>query len=193
MNRIGKIKMVKIFNNKRFRWVLVALVIVLLAGGLAVALHVRSVHKAQQISGTVPTSKKSASSKSKANSKSSSSGSADSSNPKLPGSPVSTSAVLAAPFGTFVSNHRPGQNGSPTAEQSVCNTTPGATCDIQFTNASGITKSLGAEVADSNGTAYWSWDINGGTLAPGSWQITAVVKLNGQTKTTPDPTSLEVQ
>jgi hypothetical protein len=188
--------MAKLRNSKRFHWVLVALILVLLVGGAAVALHVRSVHNAQKASGPIPTSKKigsTANSKDKSQQATTNQTNASSDNPKQPGSPVSTSSVLAAPFGTFVSNHKPGQDGSPSTEQSVCNTTPGATCDIQFTNAAGVTKSLGAEVADSNGTAYWSWNINGGTLAPGSWQITAVAKSNGQTKTTPDPTPLEVQ
>lgn len=189
--------MAKVRINKRFQWVLGALVIVILAGSVVAGLHIHSVHKAQQASGTIPTSKKTkstsgSSTKSQQTTSSTSSTSA-SNNPKLPGSAVSTSAVLAAPFGTFVSNHRPGQSGSPTTEQSTCNTTPGATCDIQFTNGSGVVKSLGAEAVDNNGTAYWSWDVAGGTIAPGSWQITAVVKLNGQTKTATDPTPLEVQ
>lgn len=190
--------MVKISNRRSFRWVLVALLVIILAGGTAVALHVRSVHKAQQASGTIPTSKKTNSSppsntKSQKAATNQANPPSGGDNAKLPGSAVSTSAVLATPFGTFVSNHKPGQNGSPSTEQSTCNTTPGATCDIQFTNGSGVTKSLGAEVADGNGTTYWSWDINGGTLAPGSWHITAVVKLNGQTKTASDPTLLEIQ
>ncbi len=188
----------KIVSNKNFRRALVALIVVLLVGGLLMAWHSHNVHRAQSKSGTIPTSKKTKSTGgSGTKSQKATTGQANTSptadSTKLQGSTSATSAILEPPFGTFVSNHRPGQNGSPTAEQSVCNTTPGATCDIQFTNASGITKSLGAEVADANCTTYWSWNINGGTLAPGSWHITAVVKLNGQTKTAADPTQLEVQ
>lgn len=171
------------------------LVVVIIFGGVAV-LHMRSVHKAQHTSGVIPNSKKDASaskSKTKNATGSQNSGSSPSDKTQASGSPTgTTSSTLIAPFGTFISNHKPGQNGSPTSEQSVCNTTPGATCDIQFVNGS-VSKSLGAQVANSNGTAYWSWDINGGTLAPGSWRVTAVVKLNGQTKTTSDPTLLEVR
>lgn len=191
--------MLKVRSNKRFRVAIIALGVVVIAAGIVTALHINSVHSAQKKSGTIPTSKKSSSSTSnkkattqKGNQSAATDNNPGSSNPKLPGSAVSTSAVLAMPFGTFISNHRPGQNGSPTSEQSTCNTTPGATCDIQFTSG-GVTKSLGAQITDSNGTAYWSWDINGGTLAPGTWQITAVAKLNGQTKTATDPTPLEVQ
>lgn len=183
-------------RSKKFA-ITVFLLLILVAG--VIILHTRSVHKAQHTSGTIPNSKKTVTSGAKVgNSKKSqkTSASSASSSTKTQGPAVTSSAgsaSLIAPFGTFVSNHKPGQSGSPTSEQSVCNTTPGATCDIQFTNSAGVTKSLGAEVAGSSGTAFWSWDIKGGTLAPGSWKITAVVKLNGQTSTTSDPTPLEVQ
>jgi hypothetical protein len=188
----------KIVSNKNFRRAVAGLIVVLLVGGLLAAWHAHNVHKAQNKSGTIPTSKKTKTNggpvtKSQKSTTGQANTPSSANSTKLQGSTAATSAVLEPPFGTFVSNHRPGQNGSPTAEQSTCNTTPGATCDIQFTNASGITKSLGAEVTDANGAVYWSWDINGGTLAPGSWHITAVVKLNGQTKTASDPTPLEVQ
>jgi cytoskeletal protein RodZ len=99
---------------------------------------------------------------------------------------------LIQPYGSFVSNHRPGQDGSPTTEQSTCNTTSGATCYIQLTNtATNVTTKLPPQPVDSGNTTTWSWDAN--KLTSGSWQIVAVATLNGQTKTTTDPTSLEVQ
>lgn len=189
--------MKKVKNHTRNRWALTAIVIILLVGGLAVGLHLRHVHDAQHTSGTIPTSKKistptTTSDKSQASSVSQTNTSS-ASGTKQPGATSGTSVVLVAPFGSFVSNHRPGLNNSPTTEQSVCNTTPGATCNIQFTNGSGVTKNLGAETVDGNGTAYWSWSIDGANLASGNWQITAVATLNGQTQTTTDPTPLEVQ
>ena len=187
----------KLRNSKPFRRILTVLVVVLIAAGLAGIWHVRNVHKAQHVSGTIPTSKKSKGSTSSSTKSQKTTSSATSptvaANTDKSANPSTSLTVLETPFGSFVSNHMPGQNGSPTTEQSVCNTTPGASCDIQFTNGNAVNKSLGATTADSNGTAYWSWNINGGTLAPGSWHITAVVKLNGQTKTATDPTPLEVQ
>lgn len=104
-----------------------------------------------------------------------------------------TSATLLAPTGSFVSNHRPSlsSNGSPSSEQSVCNTTPGATCEIQFTK--GIeTKKLSAQTADSNGSTYWNWDVNSAGITEGKWQITAYATLNGKTLSTVDAMALEV-
>jgi hypothetical protein len=103
-------------------------------------------------------------------------------------------AILEAPSGTFVSNHHPNLSGSPapSQEQSVCNTTPGATCYIKFTNGS-IVKTLAVETIDANGAAYWSWDVNKAGFTAGDWQITAVASLNGQTKTASDSLTLQVQ
>ena len=103
----------------------------------------------------------------------------------------SGAALTLAAAQTLVSNHHPGQNGSPTSEQSVCNTTPGATCYIQFT-MNDTTKQLSPEVADSNGTAIWNWDVNNSDLSSGSWKVQAIASLNGQAKTTTDPALLEV-
>lgn len=93
---------------------------------------------------------------------------------------------------TLVSNHYPGKNGSPTTEQSVCNTTPGASCYIQFTMGN-ATKKLSAQVAGSSGATIWNWDINTAGLTSGSWQITAVASLGNQTKTASDPQALVIQ
>jgi hypothetical protein len=108
------------------------------------------------------------------------------------GGTTDSSLVLVAPYGTFVSNHRPGQNGSPTEEQSTCITTQGATCYIQFKNTtSGQTTKLPVQVVGADGTTYWTWDAS--ILTSGSWQVTAVASLNSQTKSATDPTQLEIQ
>lgn len=103
-----------------------------------------------------------------------------------------SSTPLIVPYGTFVSNHKPGQNGSTSDEQSVCNTTPGATCSIKFTQDN-IVKSLPTQTTDSNGATYWLWDIKQAGLTSGTWEITAVSNLNGQSKTAQDPLALEIQ
>jgi cytoskeletal protein RodZ len=193
--------MSKFRKKKRFLWPLIIVVIIVLVGGTLWVLHNRSVHRAQNKSGTIPTSKKNGTKKKAASTATTNNASASQNTDAAPATSTDKSAGsvgvsatnLVAPFGSFVSNHAPGQNGSPKTEQSVCNTTPGATCDIQFKNASGVVKTLGEQATDSNGSSYWSWNVDGATLAPGSWQVTAVVKLNGQTKTATDPTPLQIQ
>lgn len=104
-----------------------------------------------------------------------------------------TSATLVAPTGTFVSNHNPGQNGSPLTEVSVCNSTPGATCQILFTSGNSTT-SLPAQVTDRSGSTYWNnWTPAGIGLTPGSWQVKATATLGSQTLSTTDQMKLVVQ
>jgi hypothetical protein len=100
--------------------------------------------------------------------------------------PPAQAGQLIAPYGSFVSNHSPGKNNTLTDEESICNTTAGATCYIQFTN-NGSTKKLDSKIADSFGSVTWDWDVKNAGFAAGSWQITAVATLNGQTKSTADP------
>jgi hypothetical protein len=99
---------------------------------------------------------------------------------------------LVAPYGSFVSNHHPGQNGASTTEESLCNTTPGASCYIKFTQGN-IVKSLPTQTTDASGATIWDWNIGQAGLSSGSWQVTAVASLGSQSKTTSDPTTLEVQ
>jgi hypothetical protein len=107
--------------------------------------------------------------------------------------PVNSGAGPSAPTGQFVSNHRPGQNGTDTSMQSICTTTPGATCDITFTSQDGVVKNLGSKKTDNNGAAIWDWDINGANLASGTWTVTATASLNVITSSTTDDIKLEVQ
>ena len=104
----------------------------------------------------------------------------------------SSSATLATPYGDFVSNHTPGQNDSPTQETSTCDTTPGATCYIKFINSStGTVSQLPTQTVTSNGFTSWTW--NSSILSSGSWEVSAVAILNGQTLTAKDPTMLVIQ
>jgi hypothetical protein len=106
--------------------------------------------------------------------------------------PASTfSGTLLTPYGDFVSNHHPG-GSAPTSEASVCNTSAGATCYIQFTKG-GVVKKLAAQTTDANGATYWYWDVKTAGLDSGTWTITAVAAGGGQTKTANDPQSLVVQ
>jgi hypothetical protein len=92
----------------------------------------------------------------------------------------------------FVSNHTPGQNGSGFSEQSTCNTTPRATCYIEFTNG-GVTKQLEPKVAGNDGTVIWNWDIKDAGLTSGSWTIKAIAQLNNETKSMQDQRQLVIQ
>lgn len=105
------------------------------------------------------------------------------------GSSSASTVVLIAPWGNFVSNHSPGQGGSPTTETSVCNTTPGASCYIKFTNGD-KTRTLDTKTTDANGSTAWSWNISDAGFSSGSWQITAIATLNGQAKLSTDQQSL---
>ena len=102
----------------------------------------------------------------------------------------SSVSSLVAPSGTFANTYK-AQTGDQMT--STCNTTPGATCQIIFTNGS-ITKSLPVRTTDKGGAAYWAWkpssDIG---LTPGTWHIKATAVLGSETKTTNnDPLTLEI-
>jgi cytoskeletal protein RodZ len=114
--------------------------------------------------------------------------------PNVPGGTTnSTPGTLAAPTGTLVSNHSPSlSDANRNQEVSVCNTTPGASCEITFT-LNGVTKSLGVKTADDKGTASWDWTPQSVGLTVGSWQIQAIATWHGQTMTGKDSIKLSVQ
>lgn len=119
----------------------------------------------------------------------------DSSQPSASNSssnPTPTQEALVTPWGNFVSNHRPGQNGAPNTETSTCNTTPGATCYIKFVSGS-RTRYLDKKIANANGAIIWNWDVKSAGFSSGSWQVSAVASLNNQTKTADDSQPLVVQ
>jgi hypothetical protein len=106
--------------------------------------------------------------------------------------PATPTSSPAKPYGTFVSNHRPGQNGSPMEEASVCNTTPGIVCVITFTK-DGVVKTLPSKTADNDGTVYWSsWTPQNMGLTAGEWIVTATAGAGQFTASTQDPTVLKV-
>lgn len=101
--------------------------------------------------------------------------------------------VLLAPIGTFVSNHHPNLDGDPAPNQiqSVCTTSVGARCTIQFTKGQ-VTKSLPPQTTDSGGSTYWTWKLQDIGLTEGTWHITAKATYGNQVKTTSDSLELEV-
>lgn len=103
---------------------------------------------------------------------------------------TSGNADLLAPTGNFVSNHRPGQNNSPLSETSVCTTSPGAVCQIVFTN-NGVTRSLPSQTTDRAGSTFWNgWTPTSVGLTAGSWQVQAKATLGNQTKVANDQMEL---
>jgi hypothetical protein len=97
---------------------------------------------------------------------------------------------LLTPSGSFVGNHRPANGGI--AIQSVCNTSPGAACQIIFKKGS-ETKSLPVQTTDRGGAAYWTWTADQIGLSAGNWSIQATATAGGQTKTATDSIALEVK
>lgn len=103
------------------------------------------------------------------------------------------SSPLVQPSGGFVSNHHPNLSDLPAPNSivSVCNTTPGATCQVFFTK-DGVQKSLPAQVTDSGGSTYWSWTLQNIGLTTGSWQVKATATLGYQTQSASDVMELVV-
>lgn len=105
-------------------------------------------------------------------------------------STTSSQATLVAPFGDFVSAHQV-HLSSPLV--SVCNTTPGAKCQITFTSGDGTKKLLSAETTDSNGSVYWNnWTPASIGLTPGTWTVQATAILSSQTKSAQDAMNIMV-
>lgn len=101
--------------------------------------------------------------------------------------PAPSGAAPNTPHGSFVSNHTPNLDGdpSPSREQSVCTTTPGATCVIQFTKGD-LTRTLETQTTSSDGDALWTWDVKQAGFTEGTWQILVTATLNGKTATAQD-------
>jgi len=113
----------------------------------------------------------------------SSSGSSGANQPAQEGS-----GTLISPWGDFVSDHNTAYGSS---EESVCNTSPGATCFIQFTQGATVEK-LPTEVANNSGSVYWNWQVTSNNFNTGNWQIEAITTLNGQTQTATDKLFLDI-
>lgn len=196
------IKSKKHKRNRRKPWHLISLVALLVIAAAALTAFYFHVHErgtsshSKTVAGT--TTPQPVTAKGTGTSNTSSTGSSSSPTKPTTGSssasspPSTSTATLVKPSGAFVSNHKPGSDGSPLVEASDCITTPGATCYISFSNGS-VTKSLPQETADTSGAAYWqSWTPNSVGLTAGSWTITGYASLGQQTASTQDQTPLQV-
>jgi hypothetical protein len=189
MTKVRRSSVKHVYKNK---WVLIVLAAFVILALLEFTNTTHLFHSKKAVSGTIPSSSPINTSPSSANPKPGGTGSATppaANNEKQnQTAPVNTSATLKAPYGTFVSNHHPDANSS---EESVCNSTPGASCIIKFTQGN-VVKTLSAQAVDGSGTTYWSWNVKQAGLTSGSWTVTAVANLNGQTKSTQDSLALEI-
>jgi hypothetical protein len=104
-----------------------------------------------------------------------------------------SSASLVAPTGNFVSDHHPNLSGSPAPNSmtSVCNTSPGASCQISFTDGS-TTKSLPTQVTDAGGATYWYWKLQDVGLTAGNWKVSATSSMGDSSLSATDPMTLVV-
>lgn len=146
------------------------------------------------VSGTIKTANTPATSVTNSGTDSTSSANEAQNTPDKSSSVAQSSATgdLTAPYGSFVNNHTPGQNGSDMNMLSQCNTSPGAVCYIKLTQDN-VVRTLPEKTADSSGSIYWEWKISDAGLTTGKWKIEAVAKLGSQSKSTADQLSLEVQ
>lgn len=99
-----------------------------------------------------------------------------------------TTAELSTPSGNFVSSHNVQSNSNM---ESICITTPGAKCSINF-NSGSTSKTLNEKTANSEGVVSWYWQPSKIGINGGKWTITATATLNGATKQDSDPMKLEV-
>ena len=194
---------IKSISSHKYLYILVIVLGIVLVGGFFFWKHDHD-QKLREDRKVIPTNSSSNSHSSSASSKAvqgsvkspsvSSGSSSNTSSPTQQSTDSAGASLTSAPSGTFVSNHSPNLSGSPapSQEQSVCNTVPGATCTIVFTNGS-KTKQLATQTADNNGVVVWNWDVNQAGFTPGSWKITATATLGNSSLSTADSRSLDVQ
>ena len=114
-------------------------------------------------------------------------------NSKSSPSQANDNLSVSKPGGNFVNNHHPkiGKSSSQNQMTSVCNTTPGANCNIVFTLGS-TAKSLGPKVTDAQGFAYWSWNLQYLGLSEGTWEIKATASESSNVMTSVDSMGLVI-
>jgi cytoskeletal protein RodZ len=187
----------KKLSQKRSKWMIllgVLLVLVCAVGVLQLthAIHLLGNPQPKDLTGTTAseeTKGEPKASKAKPNSDSAqSTSSATIDGTKDTGTPRAAAVALDTPSGNFVSSHHVAATDSVT---SACNTNPGATCTLTFTNGSTI-KSLPTKSADAGGAAYWNWTPQSIGLSTGTWQIKATASQSGQQQSANDALSLEV-
>lgn len=110
-----------------------------------------------------------------------------------PGRQLSSNITPKAPLGNFVSNHHASLVGSPgPIENSTCETTPGAMCQIRFKSGN-ITKTLPVQKTNANGGTSWDWKLQDINLTAGTWQVTAIATNGDKSASATDALQLVIQ
>lgn len=108
--------------------------------------------------------------------------------------------TLIAPSGRFIDHTTAYLETNPSTAtiQSLCKTTPGATCQISFTKLR--TKQLGdtvrrlpAQTTDGQGLTYWTWRVRDLGLDEGEWLVKAQATLGQRTESATDPIRLRIE
>lgn len=73
----------------------------------------------------------------------------------------------------------------------MCKTSPGASCEIRFTNANG-THTLDAKVTGADGIAEWSWTPAAVGLTAGHWNVEIVATRGAAAASANDPRGLQI-
>lgn len=120
------------------------------------------------------------------------------SDPVQTGNPMATSvpagaAELLPPSGTFLSSHTLSLGGGsvPDRGRSVCRTSPGATCVIEFTMG-GVTRSLPARQVAGDGSTSWDWSPAEVGLTRGHWDVRITASSGSQQRSVDEAIGLEV-
>lgn len=175
------------------KWLLIlVLVVLLVGGGYSLYSHLNRVTKKANTS-TVNTNSKTSKNLNGSNLGSSSSNQTNGTSTLATPQSQKIGAPPTAPSGEFVSNHKPGANGSPETEVSICNVSPGVSCQISFTMGSTVV-SLQPQVAGTSGSVVWNnWTPASIGLTSGTWTIKATATYNGYSSTTQDQMALIIE
>jgi hypothetical protein len=96
-------------------------------------------------------------------------------------------ATLAAPAGQLLNKQTISLSSTdPQTDpdlESVCQTIPQASCDIDLTGPNNEVKTVGAQNTGSNGAVIFDWNAKTVGLTPGKWTVQAVVVQNNLTGT----------
>lgn len=103
------------------------------------------------------------------------------------------SDALLSPSGAFLSSHRLSLSGSgvPSNARSVCQTSPGASCVITFTNGS-TSRSLPSQQVDAGGSTSWSWSVADVGLTAGHWEVQVTARRGAELRQVDEAIGLEV-
>jgi len=170
--------MAKAKKNKKKIIILVVTIAVLALGLIGTALHL----KYKKNSNTDTTTK---SQNPNNNSKSTYPTSGNSSNnPGSSNSSSNSSVGPSTPTGQLLNKHSISLSSTAIESNpdmnSICQTTPGATCDLKLTAPDNSIKYVGSKSVDASGAASFYWNAKNIGLTSGRWKIEAIATLNNK-------------